>query len=162
MKATSDLTIKILAFKELPDFNMDDSIDWALDMMRLGYETPSLLILAGLSKPTNVYEAESYLVSSLSELGIDIPNREEALYEYCKYFVTRLARAENIRDNLLRLYQVARDELDDKSLFDFYLLYWAWDDLDYSPDYQHYWNGATIDNIESIVIDTAKRWLQKH
>jgi hypothetical protein len=159
MKATSDLTSKILAYKELPGFNMDDTIDWALDMMRLGYETPSLLILASISKPTNFYEAQEYLVSACKELGIQIPNREEALYEYCKYFISGIARSENVRANLSQLYKIAHIELDDKPIFDFYLLYWAWDDLDYNSDYQHYWEGATLENIESIVIDTAKKWI---
>ena len=48
---TSDLTSRILAYKELKDFNIDQAVDWAIEMLYLGYETPSILILAGISKP---------------------------------------------------------------------------------------------------------------
>lgn len=56
---TSDLTSKMLAYQYLKDFNIDQVIDWAIEMLQKGYETPSLLILAGISKPTNFFEAEN-------------------------------------------------------------------------------------------------------
>jgi hypothetical protein len=40
-------------------------------------------------------------------------------------------------------------------------LYWAWGDLDYENEQQSYWPGATADNIESIVKETAEQWLTK-
>ena len=46
----------MLAYQHLKDF--DQSIDWTVEMLSIGYETSSLLILAGISKPTNFFEAE--------------------------------------------------------------------------------------------------------
>jgi len=83
---------------------MNNPIDWAVDMLSLGHYTPSLLILAGLSKHTNFFEAEPYLISALKELGLQIPEREETIYQYCKYFIDKIARAENARSNLHQLY----------------------------------------------------------
>ena len=40
----------MLAYQHLKDF--DQSIDWTVEMLSIGYETSSLLILAGISKPT--------------------------------------------------------------------------------------------------------------
>jgi hypothetical protein len=159
MKANSELTSQILAYKELTDFDINISIDWALDMLKLGHDTPSLLILAGLSKPTNFFETEAYLISALKELDIQIPERDEAIYQYCKSFINKIALSENVKNNLHQLYRLAKTQPDDKRIFDFYLLYWAWGDLDYNPTYQHYWEGATLNNIESIVTDLAKKWI---
>jgi hypothetical protein len=48
-------------------------------------------------------------------------------------------------------------------VYDFYLLYWSWDDLDYTDnEYNHYWDGARIENIEQIVIAEAKKWIEKN
>ena len=155
---TSLLTNKILAYKYLQDFNIDESIDWAVDMLSLGYETPSLLILAGLSKPTNFFEAENYLLGSLKELKIELPERHEAIIGYCRDFIEKISKSENVKENLYQLYKIAKTTADDKLIFDFYLLYWAWDDLDSGQSYQHYWDGATEANIEQITIDTARKW----
>ena len=159
MQETSKLTSKILAYKELDDFNMNESIDWAVDMLGIGYESPSLLILAGLSKPTNLYEAEEYLKGSINELGLKIPERNVAISQYCKYLIEKIANEENVKENLYQLYKVARTVDDDNLLLDFYLLYWAWGDLDFGQEYQHYWDGATLNNIEKIVIAEAKKYL---
>ena len=48
-------------------------------------------------------------------------------------------------------------------VYDFYLLYWAWWELDYEDkEYQSYWEGARRANIEKIVIDEAKKWIEKN
>ena len=54
----------MLAYQHLNDFNNDQTVDWALEMLTLGYDTPSLLILAGISKPTNFFEAERSFVNT--------------------------------------------------------------------------------------------------
>jgi hypothetical protein len=76
---TSDLTSKMLAYQHLKNFDIDQAIDWAVEMLSLGYETPSLLILAGISKPTNFFEAEKYLLRSINELGIELPEEHDAI-----------------------------------------------------------------------------------
>ena len=158
MNKNSSLTSKILAYKELPDFDMNEAIDWAVDMLTLGYETPSLLILSGLTTPTNFFEAENYLIGSIKELGFIIPERKEAILQYCKSFIEKIVNREDVKGNLYQLYRVARI-VDDNHLLDFYLLYWAWGDLDYGLEYPHYWDGATPNNIEQIVIEQAKKYL---
>ena len=158
MKESSNLTSKILAYKELQDFDMNESIDWAVDMLSFGYQTPSLLILAGLSKPTNFFEAESYLLSTIKELGLVIPERKEAIFQYCKSVIDKIVKRKNVKGNLYELYKIGRTVDDDNLLIDFYLLYWAWDDLDCGQEYQHYWDGARLNNIEEIVIEQAKKY----
>ena len=82
-----------------------------------------------------------------------------AIFQYCKYLIEKIADEENVKGNLYQLYKIAGTIDDDKRIFDFYLLYWAWSDLDYGLEYQHYWDGATPKNIEQVVIEQVKKYL---
>jgi len=158
---SSGLTSKILAYQYLEDFNIDQAVDWAQEMLTLGYDTPSLLILAGISKPTNFFEAEKYLLSSLNELGIALPEKHDAIVEYCKTFIEKMAKSIDVKSNLQALYSTGQAFDYEKPIFDFYLLYWAWGDLDYGETYQDYVPEATKNNIEELVTNKAIMWLQK-
>lgn len=67
-----DLTDKIVSYAAAgPGFNMDESIDWAIEQLQLGHETPHLLMLAGMSKPVNYFETAPYLAQALIELHLE-------------------------------------------------------------------------------------------
>lgn len=48
----------------------------------------------------------------------------------------------------------------EKPIFEFYLFYWAWSDLDYGESYQDYVPEATKDNIEELVTRKAIEWMK--
>jgi hypothetical protein len=160
MLQVSELTYQVAACTEVPNFNTDICVDWAFDMVSLGFDTPSLLMLAGLDKPTNYFQAVEYLKEALRELNIRSKSGDEAIISYSSYFITKMAKGENIKENLKEVYKFCQVMDYQRLIYDFYLLYWAWGDLDYGLDMQHYWDGATKDNIETIVIDISKRWLK--
>lgn len=162
MKQLPDLTYKIVAFAEIPDFNSDECIDWALEMLNAGFETPNLLILAGLTKPTNYFEALKYLKETLEDLNIPVKYGEEGIISYSSYFVKKVAYSKNISENLKQLYIYCTSKDYNKIIYDFYLLYWAWDDLNYGFETQEYWPEANKENIEKIVTDYAIKWLEKY
>jgi hypothetical protein len=158
----SDLTYKVVAFREFPNFDTDECVDWAFEMIFLGYDTPSLLILAGLTKPTNYFEVADYLPQVLSSLHLTQKTGDEATLSYCSYYIKKIANSDNIRNNLTQVYKLCKDRNYEKLVYDFYQLYWAWDDIDYGNDYIHYWESAKRDNIEKIVVDTANKWIVKN
>ena len=161
----SHLTYKVVAYSDLTIVNGDDCVDWAIEMLELGHETPSLLILAGLSKPTNQFEVKDYLKRALSELKLDEKTGDEATLSYSSYYITKIAKGEDVKRNLGMVYQFCQMRDYDKIIYDFYLLFWAWDDLDYGNEYQSYWPDADKSNIEQVVIETAKKWIlenEKH
>jgi len=158
----SDLTSKMLAYQYLKEFNIDHAIDWALEMLLIGCETPSLLILAGIPKPTNFFEAEKYLLASLNELGIALPEKHDAIAGYCRTFIEKIAKSIHVKTNLEALYSTGLTFDHEKPIFDFYLLYWAWSDLDYGETYQDYVPEATKGNIEELVIKKAIGWLKNN
>lgn len=160
MKPLSHLTCKILAIAEVPNFNMDDCIDWALDMLSLGHESPSLLMLAGISKPTSYYEAANYLRDACRELNLEMKTGEDGILSYSSYYITRIALGEQVKTNLALVHKYYRSIGHQDSIFDFYLLHWAWSDLEYGLEYQHYWEGATKENIADLTIRRASEWLE--
>ncbi len=162
MKPVSDLTYKIVAFTEVPYFNTDECVDWAMEMITLGYENESILILASLTKPTNYFEAIEYLRASLKETGLTVKTGIEGTLCYSQYYITQLAKGINTRKNLSSVCNYCRTIDYESSIYDFYLLYWAWDDLDYGNTYQAYWPEANSMNIEEIVIGLAQKWLTEN
>jgi hypothetical protein len=158
----SDLTYKVVAFTEIQNFDADECIDWAMEMIFLGYDTPSLLILAGLSKPTNYFEVADYLPRVLSSLHLMQRFGDEATLSYCSYYIKKIADSFNIRNNLTQVYRFCIERNYENLIYDFYLLYWAWGDLDYGNEYTPYWESATRDSIEKIVVDTANKWIEKN
>lgn len=162
MNSISDLTYKVVAFPEIPDFNTDECVQWALEMVFLGYETPSLLMLAGLTTPTNYFQTIEYLKDALSELGLQTKKGPEAIISYSSYYIKKIAASEAVKENLYKVYKLSQGMRYEEPIYDFSLLYWAWGDLDYGNEYQGYWEGATKDNIEAIVVETAKKWLEQN
>ncbi len=67
-----------------------------------------------------------------------------------------------MKDNLTAVYKYSQLKDYEKAIYDFYLLYWAWDDLEYGNEIQEYWPDANKNNIESIVIKTADSWLKEN
>ncbi|MCE3227451.1 MAG: hypothetical protein K0S32_2002 [Bacteroidetes bacterium] len=161
MRKISPLTDKMVCFKEIPNFNSEDCVTWAYDMLQLGYDSPSLVILAGFNKPLNYFEVTSYLTESLDELNIPIKEGEEAVSGYLRYLIREISLGNKIKDNLylivLYVYQNDLDEL----YFDFLCLNWAWGDITYGYDYTDYWPGANKNNINSIVQKVAGKWMEK-
>ena len=159
----SELTYKIVAFTEIQQVDTNESIDWAIEMMELGYESPTLYMLAGFNKPTNYFEVIDYVTDTVKELGLEMKNGDNAILSYASYYVHQIAKSQKVRENLTDLYKFCQMRDYEDLVYDFYLLYWAWDALDYEDnEYNHYWEGARRANIENIVIDEANNWIEKN
>lgn len=158
----SDLTYKIVAFSEIENFNSDDCIDWAYEMLLLEHYSESLLILAGISKPSQYFEVKEYLKKALNELNIKALDKEDAILSYSTYYIKKISESENIEQNLKLIHTFCQDNDDNSNIFDFSMLYWAWDDFKYGEEYSHYWENANRHNINQIIIEVAKNWLSKN
>lgn len=88
---------------------------------------------------------------------------DAGILSYASYYVHQIAKGEKVRENLTELYKFCQMGDYQDLVYDFYLLYWAWEDLDYEDnEYNHYWSGAIRKNIEQIVIDESKKWIEKN
>lgn len=59
-------------------------VDWAVEALVDGLDTPNLRILAGLQKPLIWGEVDHYFELALSELCIPIPGDEETVRSYLR------------------------------------------------------------------------------
>lgn len=151
-------TSKILAYKVL-DRDVDEQwIHWAVEMMMSGFDTESLVILAGISYPYNQFELQALTAKVFDELHLDYSDKIKVLRNYVCYLVNKILVLEIPVSKALGMIRDIYYELDYAEwLQEFYLLWCAQDDLLYSDD-QLYWSGATRDNFESVVIDYCKNW----
>jgi hypothetical protein len=155
----SELTYIVVAHTGVQPINTNLCIDWAIEMMELGYETPSLLMLSSFSKSekyyTSYFEIIEYLNDSIKELGLELKVKEDAVLSFSSYYIKRIAEKNSVRENLKVVYKLHLNDFD-KSISDFCLLYWAWQDIDYGLEQNGYWQGVNTANIEETVINVAK------
>lgn len=78
-------THKILGQRLLSEFDSREMVNWAVTAIELGYDSESLLILAGLDYDTTE-ERTKYFWQSIEELKVDIEREEfEFINDYAKY-----------------------------------------------------------------------------
>ena len=120
---TSPLTPKVLAFQEVPDYDINEVIAWGLDILLLDYATPSLLILAGLSRDENYFEKVKYFKAACNELGLALKTGEAGIISYSSFFIEQIAKGRLVRANLATVYNFCQLKNYTESIYDFYLLY---------------------------------------
>ncbi|HSG31547.1 MAG TPA: hypothetical protein VLB82_08385 [Thermodesulfobacteriota bacterium] len=153
---------KVLLFLSTDSGDPSDCISWAEEALHNGFDSPSLRILAGLDKPLNSFEVNEYTTRALHELNIKIPSESEAVDEYASELVLLIIdHPERMRDVLKLLSDLAISTEFQDNIFDYYLLNGAYEDLDIK-DVQYYWEGANKKNIEQIVLDRCKSWIEEY
>ena len=155
-------TAEILAFKAL---NRDIDkfwVDWAVDMLLAGFDTENLIILAGESEPFNQFQMQKLTDKVLYELRFDPSDKEKTINNYVYYLVSKALSGNVDTFEVLELLKDLCIELDlEDYLYDFYLLYFAKDDLSYS-DNQWYWEGADKDNIDVVIRKFFTDWKARY
>lgn len=155
-------TAEILAYKLLGESVDKRWINWAYDMLCAGFETESLVILAGEVEPYNQFELQSLTNKIFNELHLTWDNTKETLINYVSYLINEALAGKLKAESVLSIIKDMYHQLDHESaLQDFYMLYYAYDDLRYS-DNQYYWNGATKENIYSIIRQYFEMWVKEN
>jgi hypothetical protein len=154
-------TAEIIAWKYFNQ-NVDGRWSkWAVDMMMVGYETEHLIELAVILKPYNQFELKELTDKVFQELELDYSDKEKVIRDYVVYLGNQVLNGERDLLKTLRHLKNICIGLDyDDILYDFYSLYFAKEDLEYS-EYQHYWNGANRSNIDQICLDYFRHWIDK-
>jgi hypothetical protein len=155
------LTYKILKEKAL-NSDIDESwVDWALEMIRVGFEADSLSELAGISKPYNQFELQDLTNKVLRELNLDYSDNESVIRNYVYYLISnRIDQPEKYFETLRELKDLCIDLNMEDEYMDFYLLYFSKYDL-METENQWYWEGASKANIDSIIKGQFVCWKDK-
>ena len=148
--------------KSMNHFIDEGWIDWAIEMMEAGFESENLYMLAGITRPYNQFELQDLTTKVLKDLGLDYSDRELTIKNYVYYLIkTSLNDPTTFLNTLRILNDICRDLDYDKKYMDFYLLYYAKDELK-DFDEQFYWNGANRNNIDFIIVEKFHEWIKKY
>jgi hypothetical protein len=151
-------TAEILAFKAL-NRDIDDCwITWAIDMITAGFETEHLIILAGETRPFNQFELQALTSRALHELQLDYSDLDKTIKNYVCFLIEKVFETESDVLETLSMLKDLSLELDHKDyLYDFYLLHFAKEDLNYS-NHQWYWDVVDRNNIDTIIHEHLEKW----
>src|SRR4051812_42777422 len=128
-------------------------------MLERGHQSHYVLRLAAMMPPYNHFEIADLRDRTLHELGIAEMSPSEAGLSYAKELLRNaLLDRENIDQAFAEGAQLYIGNSYQKELSDFYLLYNAYDDLK-SQEIQWYWDGATRENITSLMRDRARQFV---
>jgi hypothetical protein len=108
-----------------------DLVDWAAQQIRNGVDSPHLRLLAGATHPYNHFELVDWRVKTFLELGIQVPSLDAAIGQYA---AERLEAVSSAGDEaLIAVVAELKDlciETDyNREIYDFYILYFAREDL---------------------------------
>ncbi len=130
--------------------------------MMEGFETESLIELAGISTPYNQFELKELTDKVFFELDLDYSNKREVVTNYASYLVKKGLEDKSKIDSILKELMNLCIELDYyELLYDFYSLYFAKEDLKYDT-IQHYRNGADRENIDEISTNYFQKWIKSN
>lgn len=135
-----ELTLNILAERILTQFDSKKLVDWAVQVLELGFENENLYILAGLDFESTE-EREKYFWESLKDLKIDVEKDEEKLIENYALTIAKKVINNEIEidfafNQMLRI--VSASEYDQK--------YIAFFEIDEDLDYLRYNNSAIFNS----------------
>jgi hypothetical protein len=152
-------TAEILAYKVLNRGVDKTFINWAVDMLRAGFDTEYVVELAGASLNDNQFELQALATKALMELGLGYNDKNQIIKNYAHYLLG-LALSESIATlKALRILRKIYIELGYESyLYDFDSLCSAKEDLA-DGEMQWYWVGADSTNIDSVIHDYFVQWL---
>ena len=150
---------KVLMFCGSSRGDAEDCVEWAGKAVCHGHDSPALWILAGLLPPLSAFEVRDYASRALAELGIPIPVGAAAVSAYARDLIEEIVlRPDEMQRLLKTLCDLCMAEDYQGDIYDFYLLRWAFDDLQGYDD-QHYWVGADRSNICETVLERCREWL---
>lgn len=142
--------------------DIDESwVEWALEMMQAGYESDNLYILAGITKPYNQFELQELTDKVIADLNLETSDKSLTIRNYVYYILsTTINEPSKYLSTLREVKDICIDLDMEKEYIDFYLLYFAKDDLNESEN-QWYWDGADRNNIDDIIKEKFQEYIDK-
>jgi hypothetical protein len=130
-------------------------------MMQKGIETDNILILSSFSRPVDREEIKPYISGVLKDLKLEEKVTENYIITNCYYHVQQITEEYEIRKNLSSLFNLHLENNYSEYTNPFYLLYYAWIDLE-REGINYYYDGVTLNNIKSIVKLESQKYIAKY
>jgi hypothetical protein len=155
-------TAAIRAWRALDRTPDERAVQWAVNLLVAGQDTPSLRVLAGLNSPLDYFETTKLIDRALAELGVPRLDVSESIEVYAAELLADLLNhRREMRTVLGELEQLCIAMKYEKSLMPFYLLENAFHQLG-AVGTQFYWKGVDSSNIAHIVQEQARAYLDAH
>ena len=154
-------TTQILAERVLQHTCDEQCVDWALRLLESGREDLPICRLAAKLKPHNHFELAKLRDQILALLELDTVSDSDALTEYAHEILLNAANGDCDEIEAITKVKdlcITMDYLE--SIYDFYLLYFAWEDLQ-SQEVQWYWPNADRSNIRDMIHEQIVRFVQE-
>jgi hypothetical protein len=152
-------TMQILALRALRRSCGEECVAWAVSLLERGHDSRSLRILAGMTPPLNHFELSALRDRVLNELSPPELNDADPVTGYVREIVGEaLGKPRQLGDVFREVSELSIALGYPTELRSFYLLRFAWEDLQARGD-QRYWPGATRDNIEEVMLGEARRFV---
>jgi hypothetical protein len=152
---------RILGQRLLDEFNSIKLVEWAVNAMKMGYDSESLVILAGLDYESTE-EREEYFWKSIKELNLDIQTEESELISYYANYVACevLNRSISPLSGLKKMNALCQTTEYDSKYIQFYEISEDLDYLNYGSHPPIYNQGITKENTEQFIIREFELFLE--
>jgi hypothetical protein len=157
-----DETYKILGQRLLDEFDSIKMVEWAVDAIKMGYDSESLIILAGLDFESTE-ERENYFWKSVKELNLNIKREEsELINDYAKYVANAVLNNQlSAKSGLAKMMIICRSTEYDSKYIQFYEISEDLDYLKYDEEYPPIYNqGITLENVDEYIKKEFKFFLE--
>ena len=125
----NDSLIAIFARRALGELQSQEIVDWAVQELVAGRDTPELCVLAGMSPPFYYSEVGEQFFKALAELSIVPPDKETCLRLYARQIAQALLDGSlSAPDTCYQIYPIWQDTYEDDYMV-WAQLRWAWSDL---------------------------------
>jgi len=156
-----EITYRLLGEKNVTYFDSRKYVDWAVTLLENGFESESLIILAGLdSYPTE--EKEKYFWKSIKELDIKTEKDDSELIDYYADFIAKQVVENKINPmvGLSKVLDVVRATEYSTKYIQFYSLAEDIDYLNCSKSTVSNFGGLTLGNKEEYVKEEFQLFLE--
>lgn len=149
--------------------------DIAYEGLKEGFDSPSLVMLAGIEKNENAFIIEQYFKAALSELRIDIPDKRTAALEYATIIAEEIIEGkrglfEGVREIVYKIlvgfgFSSKDVNYDYDSIF-FKNVYGWFDSYDELLVAKHAWsdkksNEELLEEVKEKLFEELKEWNEK-
>lgn len=157
------MTAEILLYKQ-QNLNINTQwISWSIEMLKAGYETENLIILAGEDLHCNPFEFTALIDRIFEELHLEKISPHRIFIIYSIHIIKQALQSpdkESISEALFKLEKLCIENDYNSTLYEFYLLSNAIGELE-AFDSQWYWNDTSLtkENWCEYALNYLEQWI---
>ena len=155
-----ELTISTLAKQFSHPFDSIELVNWSIEILKLGYESDDLYILAGLDNEDTIIR-ENYFFKSLNDLNFIINDKDSILKEYAFYvsknFINNVLTQDTAINTMYHIYSELDYDLDLEIFYQITIDLEILEDIGSSP-----YANINLDNKDEFIFKKFQEYYSKY